>query len=68
MRLTRNEIIACYLLDRADQYQTDSGSWIPLADAAEAVMHNEHVTAYVHGEFDPELVARVRSIGKRGRK
>lgn len=57
------EIIARYLLDRADQYATGSASWHGLADAAEALMHGEHIKAYMAGELDDsELIARVRRL------
>jgi hypothetical protein len=65
MRLTRDEIVAAYLLDRADQYEADSPCWIALADAAANVINGEHKQAHVENEFDAGLVKRVRSM--RGR-
>jgi len=39
-RLTKCDY-AAYLLDRADQYDTDSGCWVALADAAHNIMLGE---------------------------
>lgn len=55
--------VAAYLLDRADQYVTESGSWVPLVDAAKAIMNGEVETAVAHGELDdPDLLARVDAM------
>ncbi len=56
---------AAYLLDRADQYETDSPCWVALADAAENVMLGEVETAADNGDFDEDLLARVRSMRSR---
>lgn len=51
--------VVAYLLDRADQYETQSPCWIALADAAENIMNGAVDKAVKHGEFDDELYARV---------
>ncbi len=57
------EMVAAYLLDRADQYETESSSWVGLANAAAAVMNGEIETAARCGELDdPELLRRVRRL------
>ncbi len=55
--------IAAYLLDRADQYDTDSPYWIALADVAHNVMQGEIARAKRENEFDEALYARVDSFG-----
>jgi hypothetical protein len=56
----QRRMLAAYLLDRADQYKTDSPSWIPLAKAAEAVVNGDVESAVNHGELDDDtLLARV---------
>lgn len=55
--------IAAYLLDRADQYDTDSPCWIALADAAHNVMQGEIGRAKREGEFDAALYDRVDGFG-----
>jgi hypothetical protein len=59
--LTRDEKVACYLLDRADQYVTSSASWVSLTDAVESILMGDHHQAAREG-FDDDLVARVRKI------
>lgn len=62
MRLTRYQrrMVAAYLLDRADQYKTESGSWIVLVKAAEAIANGEFDVAVNHGELDDDaLLSRV---------
>jgi hypothetical protein len=55
-----------YLLDRGDQYETDSPCWIALADCAEGVVNDEPDDAARHGEYEPELFVRVSSmVGRR---
>lgn len=55
--------MAAYLLDRADQYETKSASWIGLVDAATALANGEVHAAIAHGELDDEeLVRRVRAM------
>lgn len=68
MALTRDEIVAAYLLDRADQYVTESPCWIALADAANNVLHGEHAKSYQEGEFDETLIARIRKLKALGRE
>ncbi len=55
--------IAAYLLDRADQYDTDSPCWIALCDAARNVMQGEIGRAKRENEFDAKLYKRVDSFG-----
>lgn len=57
--------VAAYLLDRADQYATESPCWIALADAAEAVVRGEAQVAAEHGEFDEDLLRRVEAMRAR---
>jgi hypothetical protein len=57
-------IIAAYLLDRADQYETESPCWIALTDAAKSIVRGEAVEAFEAGEFEPALLARVDSWAK----
>lgn len=55
------EDVAAYLLDRADQYSTGSGLWIPLVDAAKAFVTGEVQRLLDAGELqEPELHRRVR--------
>jgi len=56
---SENDVVAAYLLDRADQYPTDSPLWQPLAKAAEAIASGEHATAMAHGELEASLFERV---------
>lgn len=57
--------VAAYLLDRADQYDTDSPCWVGLVDAARAVARGEVEEAIAHGELaEPELRLRVRRMSK----
>ena len=51
--------VAAYLLDRADQYETASGCWICLSDAAHAVINGEVQAAKVNGDLDDDLYRRV---------
>lgn len=58
-----NRQLAAYLLDRADQYDTDSPCWIALSDAAANVANGEVDLAISHGELeDSALLARVDSM------
>lgn len=59
------EDIAAYLLDRADQIDNETGDWIPLADAAKAIMAGDVEAAIEHGELqETELRRRVRAWRK----
>lgn len=55
---------AAYLLDRADQYETDSGCWVALADAAHSIMLGEVESAKRHGELDEELYERLKESSR----
>jgi hypothetical protein len=58
--------VAAYLLDRADQYDTDSGCWVCLADAAHEIMNGEAEARVKHGELDdPDLLKRVDGFKER---
>lgn len=58
--------IAAYLLDRADQFDTDSACWICLAAAAQEIVNGEAQARIDHGELDdPELLKRVDSFKTR---
>ena len=50
---------AAYLLDRADQYETDSACWVALADAAHNIMLGEVASAKRCGELDASLYERL---------
>lgn len=54
--------VAAYLLDRVDQYQTNSPCIVALVDAAVALMNGEVDAAVSHGEFDEGLYARVDGL------
>ncbi len=54
--------IAAYLLDRADQYETDSPCWVALGDAAMNVVNGAARVASEHGEFDADLLRRVEGM------
>ena len=56
--------VAAYLLDRGDQYVTESASWIGLVDAAEAIMKGELHESIDHGELDDPALVR-RALGMR---
>ena len=53
---------AAYLLDRADQYETDSGCWVALAEAAHNVMIGEVENAKKSGELDASLYERLERM------
>lgn len=53
---------AAYLLDRADQYVTDSACWTALADAAHNIMLGEVEAAKRAGELDAELYERLADM------
>lgn len=60
--------IAAYLLDRADQYDTESPCWIALSDAAHNLMLGEVDASVKAGELD-DLYKRVDGFRrKRPRK
>lgn len=61
------QIIAAYLLDRADQYETESPCWIALGDAAANIMNGEATAAFAHGELD-DLLERVERLRRSGAK
>ena len=65
----QRELVAAYLLDRADQYDTNSASWVGLADAAEAVVNGAVETAARNGELvgDDDLLRRIRKLARLGR-
>ena len=63
--MTKDEIVAAYLLDRADQYETDSACWVALADAAGNILAGEHLKSHREGEFDDSLRMRVQGMKKR---
>jgi len=59
------DVFARYLLDRADQYQTDSPCWIALADAAQELANGEAWSDFEHGELDgDDLKRRVKSMAR----
>lgn len=53
--------VAAYLLDRADQYVTESACWVALADAAHNVLAGEVQAAKRNGELDAELYERMEN-------
>ena len=58
--------IAAYLLDRADQYETDSPCWVALSDAAANVANGDALASWHAGELDDEqLRARVERMDER---
>jgi len=63
LTIGQREDVAAYLLDRADQYDTDSPCWVALSDAAENVMACEVERAKQSGELDQKLRQRVRRFG-----
>lgn len=53
-------LVAAFLADRADQYETQSGFWVPLIDAAVAIMNGDFDQRVAEGELDdPKLLERV---------
>jgi hypothetical protein len=62
-RMTADEVVAAYLLDRADQYDTSSPCWIALADAAKDILMGDHKQANLEGNLD-DLTDRVRRIAR----
>ncbi len=57
--------IAAYLLDRADQYETESPCWVALSDAAYNIMAGDATESWNHGELnDPDLLKRVDGFAK----
>lgn len=61
-RAATKKEIAAYLLDRADQYDLNSGCWIALADAAQNIMLGEVEAARDNGDLDGELFRRLDSM------
>lgn len=59
--------VAAYLLDRADQYVTDSACWIALSDAAHNIMLGEVEIARRNGDLDRSLYDRLAKIAGRSR-
>lgn len=55
--------VAAYLLDRADQYETDSGCWVALADAAHNVLAGAVQDAKNNGDLDESLYERMKDWG-----
>ena len=55
------EASAAYCLDRADQYETSSGTWVGIANCAEGIAKGEAATSMSEGDT-ADLVERVRSI------
>lgn len=67
MDKTTRRDVAAYLLDRADQYETESPCWVALADAARNVMLGEVEAAKDHGELDASLyerLARMKGVAR----
>lgn len=59
----QRRVVAAYLLDRADQYDTESPCWISLSDAASAVVNGEVEAAWTHGELeDGPLLTRIAKL------
>jgi len=59
------DVFARYLLDRADQYETDSPCWQSLADAAGEVANGEAWADFEHGELDgDDLKRRVKTMAR----
>jgi hypothetical protein len=61
VRNEEREACAAYCLDRADQYDTSSGTWVGLADAAEGIAKGEASGMLERGETE-DLLARVRKL------
>lgn len=59
--------VAAYLLDRADQYVTDSPCWIALADAAFNIVVGEVEAAKDNGDLDDSLYKRLRNARGKAR-
>lgn len=57
---TRDEIVAAYILDRAEQYDASSGYVTAFADLAKAIQTGEARASYEHGELD-DILRRLRS-------
>lgn len=51
--------VAAYLLDRADQYEAASGSWVALSDAAADIMNGRVDEVKGYGDLDENLYRRV---------
>lgn len=51
--------IAAYLVDRADQYVTDSPCWVALTDVAHNIMQGDVETWMTDGNLDEDLRRRV---------
>lgn len=54
--------VAAYLLDRADQYVTESPCHIALSDAAHNIMLGEVEAAKRNGDLDAELYRRLAGM------
>lgn len=60
--LLTEEIVAAFVLSRADAYVNGSGCWIALADTAHEIMNGEHLRAFFENELDDDLIDRVRAF------
>lgn len=55
--------ICAYLLDRADQYDTESPCWVAITDAVSNVLAGEVEQARRSGELTRDLYARLQTMG-----
>ncbi len=53
--MTKNQIIAAYVMDRAQQYDQGSGIVAALYQIAKDIRHGEADQAFQHGELDDIL-------------
>ena len=66
MKATAAETAAAYILDRAEQYDANSGIYAALNAVAWDVAEGEHIASRNHGELD-DLIKRIRRVVKENR-
>lgn len=63
----QRRITAAHVFDRAEQYEHSSGIYEALTQVAASIAEGDAEEADRHGEFEPELLARVDRIAARRR-
>lgn len=65
MTRRNRRLVAAYLLDRADQYETDSPCWVALADAANNVLAGAVEAGEIDQVYDTLLMRRIARMETR---
>lgn len=67
VRDQEREACAAYCLDRDDQYETKSGTWVGIAECAEGIAKGDAAASLREGETE-DLLKRVRQMAEFTRK